>query len=259
MRRVPRSRSASCSPTSAGPRASASGSARPTSVTFLGHFYEIGSEAILGHDGSSTSSSATRSSGCSSAGSPGPTTRPPRSPPDAELLERVGRSDATPSGPIPLGGGVHTRDRLRRADGTRRGRRRLHGARRRREHDCSPRIRGFRGRITGQRRRRHRSRCDDDRLRTPKARRPRPGGLDRGSRSSPGGLTREQKAERQSPVGCNVGCPGAGLGGTWRAVARVQRPTIGLRRSRRTTSRQRPRASRPRPCWTPTRRNPTAS
>ena len=56
----------------------------------------------------STSSSATRSSACSSAACPGRITPRRRSPPDADLIERVGRDDATPSGPIPLGAGIHT-------------------------------------------------------------------------------------------------------------------------------------------------------
>ena len=56
----------------------------------------------------STSSSATRSSGYSSAASPGPTTRLRRSPPDGSCSNGSAESDATPSGPIPLGGGVHT-------------------------------------------------------------------------------------------------------------------------------------------------------
>ena len=47
-------------------------------------------------------------------------------------------------------------------------------------------------------------------------------------------------------------------GGRWRGTF-SRRPTTSLRRSSRTTSRQRPRPSWPIPRWTPTRRNPTDS
>ena len=76
--------------------------------TFLGHFYEIGSKAILGHDGLVDKLVGDEIIGLFFGGVTGPHHAAAAIAAGRELIERVGRSDATPSGPIPLGGGVHT-------------------------------------------------------------------------------------------------------------------------------------------------------
>ena len=102
-----RSRSRCSSPTSAGRRGSASGSARPGSTTSSCTSTGSGRRRSSTTAASSTSSSATRSSGCSSAGSAGRGMPPRRSRPrPTSWPRRAGRRDA--EGPIPIGAGVHT-------------------------------------------------------------------------------------------------------------------------------------------------------
>ena len=76
--------------------------------TFLGHFYEIGSKAILDHDGLVDKLVGDEIIGLFFGGVSGPHHAAAAIAAGRELIERVGRADATPSGPIPLGGGVHT-------------------------------------------------------------------------------------------------------------------------------------------------------
>ena len=76
--------------------------------TFLGHFYEIGSKAILGHDGIVDKLVGDEIIGLFFGGVSGPHHAAAAIAAGAEMLERVGRADATPSGPIPLGGGIHS-------------------------------------------------------------------------------------------------------------------------------------------------------
>ncbi len=105
---MPRSRSASSSPTSADRPASASGSARPISGRSSGHFYEIGSRAILSHDGLVDKLVGDEIIGLFFGGISGPHHAAAAIAAAGELIERVGNPDVTPSGPIPLGAGVHT-------------------------------------------------------------------------------------------------------------------------------------------------------
>lgn len=76
--------------------------------TFLTHFYEIGSKAILGHDGIVDKLVGDEIIGLFFGGVSGPDHAAAAIAAGRELIERVGRADATPSGPIPLGGGVHS-------------------------------------------------------------------------------------------------------------------------------------------------------
>ncbi len=75
---------------------------------------------------------------------------------------------------------------------------------------------------------------------------------------APTGLLDEVSIHHRPPV-CRTQWRGLPTmtGGWWPNVQSV--PTISLRRSSRTTSRQRPRASWPSRRWTPIRRNPTRS
>ncbi|MFL5643529.1 MAG: adenylate/guanylate cyclase domain-containing protein [Chloroflexota bacterium] len=75
---------------------------------FLTHFYEIGSKAILGHDGLVDKLVGDEIIGLFFGGVSGPHHAAAAIAAGRELIDRVGRADATPSGPIPLGGGVHT-------------------------------------------------------------------------------------------------------------------------------------------------------
>jgi adenylate cyclase len=75
---------------------------------FLSHFYEIGSKAILAHDGLVDKLVGDEIIGLFFGGVSGPHHAAAAIAAGRELIERVGRADATPSGAIPLGGGVHT-------------------------------------------------------------------------------------------------------------------------------------------------------
>ena len=75
---------------------------------FLSHFYEIGSKAILGHNGLVDKLVGDEIIGLFFGGVSGPHHAAAAIAAGRELIERVGRADATPSGAIPLGGGVHT-------------------------------------------------------------------------------------------------------------------------------------------------------
>ena len=75
---------------------------------FLGHFYEVGSKAILDHDGLVDKLVGDEIIGLFFGGVTGPHHAAAAIAAGRELLERVGRADATQSGAIPLGGGVHT-------------------------------------------------------------------------------------------------------------------------------------------------------
>jgi len=76
--------------------------------TFLTHFYEIGSKAILNNDGLVDKLVGDEIIGLFFGGVSGPHHAAAAIAAGRELIERVGRADATPSGAIPLGGGVHT-------------------------------------------------------------------------------------------------------------------------------------------------------
>jgi len=75
---------------------------------FLSHFYVIGSKAILGHDGLVDKLVGDEIIGLFFGGVTGPHHAAAAIAAGRELIERVGRADATTSGPIPLGGAVHT-------------------------------------------------------------------------------------------------------------------------------------------------------
>ena len=73
----------------------------------LNGFYRLAADAIWTRAESSTSSSATRRSGCSSPGSLAPTTPPGPSRPAGAILKRP-PAPAPRGGTIPVGAGVHT-------------------------------------------------------------------------------------------------------------------------------------------------------
>lgn len=82
---------------------------RPTEFReFLGHFYEIGSKVILDHNGIVDKLVGDEIIGLFFGGVSGPAHAAAAVAAGTELMGRAGRADATPSGPIPLGGGVHT-------------------------------------------------------------------------------------------------------------------------------------------------------
>lgn len=75
---------------------------------YLDHFYRAGSEAILRHDGLVDKLVGDEVIGLFFGGVTGPWHQLPAIRAALDLLERVARPDATPSGPIPVGAGVHT-------------------------------------------------------------------------------------------------------------------------------------------------------
>ena len=78
--------------------------------TFMGHFYELATRAILDHDGLVDKIVGDEVIGLFFGGVSGPE-HPAKSVAAAlELAEKAARPDATPMGPIPAGTGVHTGD-----------------------------------------------------------------------------------------------------------------------------------------------------
>lgn len=75
---------------------------------FLARFYDIGSKAILAHDGLVDKLVGDEIIGLFFGGVSGPHHARAALEAGVELLDRAGRPNATPDGPIPLGGGVHT-------------------------------------------------------------------------------------------------------------------------------------------------------
>ena len=75
---------------------------------YLDHFYRAGSEAILRHDGLVDKLVGDEVIGLFFGGVTGPWHQRPAIQAAVDLLEAVGRPDATPMGPIPVGAAVHT-------------------------------------------------------------------------------------------------------------------------------------------------------
>jgi adenylate cyclase len=75
---------------------------------FLARFYEIGSHAILSHDGLVDKLVGDEIIGLFFGGVSGPHHARAAIEAGVDLLEKAGSADATPEGPIPLGAGVHT-------------------------------------------------------------------------------------------------------------------------------------------------------
>jgi adenylate cyclase len=75
---------------------------------FLDRFYRIGSQVILGHDGLVDKLVGDEVIGLFFGGVTGPAHAAAAIDAGIELVRRSGRSDAAPSGPIPIGAGVHT-------------------------------------------------------------------------------------------------------------------------------------------------------
>jgi adenylate cyclase len=75
---------------------------------FLDRFYRIGSKVILDHDGLVDKLVGDEVIGLFFGGVTGPRHAAAAIDAGIELVERAGRSDATASGPIPIGAGVHT-------------------------------------------------------------------------------------------------------------------------------------------------------
>ena len=75
---------------------------------FLGGFYRVGSEVILGHDGLVDKLVGDEIIGLFFGGITGPQHVNAAIEAAIELVRRVGRPDASPRGAIPLGAGVHT-------------------------------------------------------------------------------------------------------------------------------------------------------
>jgi len=76
--------------------------------TYLDRFYRIGSEAILRHDGLVDKFVGDEVIGLFFGGVTGPQHPAAAVRAALDILERAGRPDATPMGPIPIGAGVHT-------------------------------------------------------------------------------------------------------------------------------------------------------
>lgn len=82
---------------------------RPTDFrAFLDRFYRLGSKVILDHDGLVDKLVGDEVIGLFFGGVTGPQHAAAAIDAGLELVRRAGRSDATPSGPIPIGAGVHT-------------------------------------------------------------------------------------------------------------------------------------------------------
>jgi adenylate cyclase len=75
---------------------------------FLDHFYRIGSEVILDHDGLVDKLVGDEVIGLFFGGVTGPAHAAAAIDAATELMQRAGRPDASPTGPIPLGAGVHS-------------------------------------------------------------------------------------------------------------------------------------------------------
>jgi adenylate cyclase len=75
---------------------------------FLDGFYRIGSEVILGHDGLVDKLVGDEIIGLFFGGITGPRHTKAAIEAAIELVSRLGRPDASPTGPIPIGAGVHT-------------------------------------------------------------------------------------------------------------------------------------------------------
>lgn len=76
--------------------------------TYLDRFYRIGSEAILHHDGLVDKFVGDEVIGLFFGGVTGPQHPAAAIRAAIDILEKSGRPDATPMGPIPIGAGVHT-------------------------------------------------------------------------------------------------------------------------------------------------------
>jgi adenylate cyclase len=77
---------------------------------FLDHFYRIGTDAILRHDGLVDKLVGDEVIGLFFGGVTGPGFASAAIDAAIELVERTGRPAASPSGPIPIGVGIHTGD-----------------------------------------------------------------------------------------------------------------------------------------------------
>ena len=75
---------------------------------FLSRFYDVGSQTILAHDGLVDKLVGDEIIGLYFGGVTGPKHAEAAIQAGVDLVERVSRPDATPSGPIPIGAGVHT-------------------------------------------------------------------------------------------------------------------------------------------------------
>jgi adenylate cyclase len=75
---------------------------------FLARFYDVGSDAILSHDGLVDKLVGDEIIGLFFGGVSGPDHAKAAIEAGVDLLERAGRPDASAEGPIPLGAGVHT-------------------------------------------------------------------------------------------------------------------------------------------------------
>jgi len=75
---------------------------------YLDRFYRIGSDAILRHDGLVDKFVGDEVIGLFFGGVTGPDHPAGAIAAALDILERAGRPDATPAGPIPIGAGVHT-------------------------------------------------------------------------------------------------------------------------------------------------------
>lgn len=78
--------------------------------TFMGHFYELATRAILDHDGLVDKIVGDEVIGLFFGGVSGPDHAGKAIAAGLELAEKAARPDATPMGPIPAGTGVHTGD-----------------------------------------------------------------------------------------------------------------------------------------------------
>jgi adenylate cyclase len=76
--------------------------------TFLDRFYRIGTDVILRHDGVVDKLVGDEVIGLFFGGVTGPQHAAAGLAAATELLERAGRPDASPNGPIPVGAGLHT-------------------------------------------------------------------------------------------------------------------------------------------------------
>ena len=77
---------------------------------FLDHFYRIGTDTILRHDGIVDKLVGDEVIGLFFGGVTGPGHAAAAIDAAVELVNRASRSDASPTGPIPIGAGVHTGD-----------------------------------------------------------------------------------------------------------------------------------------------------
>ena len=123
-----------------GPRRAAR---RPTEFRdFLVHFYEIGAQTILDHDGLVDKLVGDEVIGLFFGGVTGPHHAAAAIAAAVDARGTAGRPNATPVGPIPLGAAVHTGMAYVGPTGPDRRGRRLHGARRRGQHHRPAGVRG---------------------------------------------------------------------------------------------------------------------